>query len=127
MDKGLNIKTAEHLLKCITAREQIPGPRIGDFIIFKDGRIERFSHDWGDTIQTSPGGSFHLSSDGLTSFSGGLNEAIPKTSFRESYFDHYDQTNYCGLTGQFWVTYNARLCHGSKVNVDLQCRVYREI
>jgi hypothetical protein len=126
MDKGLNLETIDHLRKCVEEREKIAGPRIGDFIFMKDGSIQRFSHDWGDSIQTSNAGSFHLSSDGLVSFSGGLNEAIPKSSIKETYYDWADHSCAKGLTGEFWVCYNNRLVHGSKVNVNLECRVYRQ-
>lgn len=39
---------------------------------------ERFSHDWGDDIQTCYGGSFHIFKSGNCSFSGGLNPSIKK-------------------------------------------------
>lgn len=46
-----------------------------------DGTQERFSHDWGDQIQTTDGkfgASFYLGRDGFSSFSGGLNPSIKK-------------------------------------------------
>lgn len=66
----------------VALRDQIEGPRIGDFVLFPTGQLERFSHDWGDGgIQTSPGGSFFLSRSGHGSLScGGLNPCIPAES-----------------------------------------------
>jgi len=84
----------------IVEREKISGPRIGDFVRFPAGEIERISHDWGDSVQTSPvgAGSFYLSYEGNASFSGGLNPSIPKDSLRETdeirkatfWFFHHD-------------------------------------
>jgi hypothetical protein len=54
------------------------GPRVGDFVRMLDYSIQRFSYDWGKDIQTTNGGSFYLDSNGLASFSGGLNPAIMK-------------------------------------------------
>lgn len=125
-NKGLNIKTLDYLRTCIEERDKIRGPRVGDYIFLLDGTIQRFSHDWGDSLQTSEGGSFCLSSDGLVSFSGGLNPSIPKNKIKETFVNYSDATDYNGMTGRFWIYYNGRLCHGSQTNVDLVCRVYKE-
>ena len=53
------------------------GPAVGDWIIFSDGVKHRFSHHWGDSIQTSQGGSFYMDASGYVSFSGGLSPAVP--------------------------------------------------
>ncbi len=52
--------------KRLGARELIDRPRTGDFVRFPTGEIERFSHDWGDALQTSPirAGSFYLHDHG---------------------------------------------------------------
>jgi hypothetical protein len=50
--------------------------------IFLMGRRERFSHDWGDQMQTSDatqGATFYLGNNGYTSMSGGLNHPIDKS------------------------------------------------
>ena len=75
------------------ARAARTGPQIGDWVLYPDdagrgepcphtghvwsAQVERFSHDWGDEMQTSPGGSFHLGANGGASFSGALNPPIP--------------------------------------------------
>ena len=128
MSKGLNLRTIEHLKKCVEAKELIQGPRIGDYIFLKNGNLERFSHDWGDSLQTSSDGSFCLTSDGTVSFSGGLNPGIQKSKIKETYVDHYnDHTGFSGMTGKFWVYYNGRLCANCAVYVNLDCRVYKEL
>ena len=128
MSKGLNLKTIDYLRQCVEAREKLEGPRIGDFIFLKNGNTERFSHDWGDSLQTSSSGSFCLSSDGRVSFSGGLNPSINKGKIRETSVNHYnDHTGFSGMTGKFWVYYNGRLCANCAVHVNLDCRVYKEL
>ena len=54
---------------------QRSGPRVGDYVIFPDEHTGRFSHDWGESIQTTDGRygqSFYLG-NGYADFSGGLN------------------------------------------------------
>lgn len=62
----------------LTAWARRHGPRVGDFVQMPDGKARRFSHDWGDSIQVSEGGSFYLD-EGAVSFSGGLEPSIPKS------------------------------------------------
>lgn len=54
-----------------------PSPQVGDYVVI-DGKYYRFSYDWGDSIQYSTGGSWHLTVSGISSFSGGLEPSIPK-------------------------------------------------
>lgn len=68
-------------------------PLVGDWVIFPDSHHERISHDWwGESLQTSHGGSFHLCKNGNGDFSGGLNSAIARQHFsdtgvvKEAYF-----------------------------------------
>jgi hypothetical protein len=115
-------RDAELLKLRIEAREKIDGPRIGDFVIFDNGVIGRFSHDWGDKIQWSscPNGDhwgFHLFSDGHASFSGSLNPSIMK-----------DQLE-CGRSeddrnGKFWFFHHDFAGAGRGVYCDVPCRVY---
>jgi hypothetical protein len=58
------------------------GIRVGDFLKLSTGKYLRFSHDWGDDIQTSKGGSFYLGR-GYCEFSGGLYGAIDKIDLKE--------------------------------------------
>ena len=101
--------------KRLAQRETIATPRIGDFVRFSD-RLERISHDWGDTVQTSEGGSFYLGEGGYASFSGSLNPSVPKELLRKTeeilnggfWFFHRD----------FWMAHNG-------VDVTAPCRVYQ--
>jgi hypothetical protein len=45
------------------------GMRVGDFLKIENDLYVRFSHDWGNDIQTALGGSFHFG-NGSLSFSG---------------------------------------------------------
>jgi hypothetical protein len=51
-------------------------PKVGECLVYK-GRYVRFSHDWGDSLQTSTGGHFYLG-DGYMSMSGSLNHGVAK-------------------------------------------------
>ena len=59
------------------------GPRVGDWLALAppDPRCPtytRFTHDWGDHIQTGgQDGSYYFSSTGHLSYSGGLDPGIP--------------------------------------------------
>lgn len=71
--------------------DRLTGPRVGDFIEFANGTIERVSHVWDgmaeyggtDGVQTSAGGSWHVSESGA-SFSGGLNSIIAFTTLTDT-------------------------------------------
>lgn len=51
------------------------GPRVGDFLKLPNGEYHRFSHHWGDGLQTSKDGSFYFG-NGYVSFSGSLDPSI---------------------------------------------------
>lgn len=61
---------------------KITGPRVGDYLLHK-GKYVRFSHDWGESLQTSVNGSFYFSK-GHIQFSGGLNRGIKKAEIVQS-------------------------------------------
>lgn len=75
-----NALILEQRLKSFNAHD---GPRVGDFLKLpmlhpKLGTITRFTHDWGDLMQTGGmGGSFYLS-DGHLSYSGALDRGTEK-------------------------------------------------
>lgn len=105
-------------IKCFDAHR---GPRVGDFVIFPDGEYRRFTHDWGDGIQTtcknmSFGASFYFDRDGWMSFSGGLDPSIPKTRLFET-----AETR----EGLAWFFHHDRAFAHNGVNVMVPCRVYR--
>jgi hypothetical protein len=61
--------------------ERREGPRVGDFVIFGDGDVRRFTHDWDEYgLQTNTGGgeagSFYFAAPGVMSYSGGLEPCV---------------------------------------------------
>lgn len=82
----------------------------------------RFTHDWGDSIQTTVGAkhpchgdaSFYLS-DGYASFSGSLDPAINKARLRDT-----------GemLEGSFWFFHHNFAGAGRGVYFRIPCRVF---
>lgn len=98
-------------------RDGLWGPRIGDFVRMLDGTTQRFTHDWGDDIQTGTGGNYYLPKSGHASYSGALNAAIPHSSLVELAEV---------LPGAFWIEHHGYLCGGCGVEVTLECRVYQQ-
>jgi hypothetical protein len=96
------------------ALQDVHGPRVGDFVRFADGRMERISHDWDGDVQTSEGGSFYLGK-GYVSFSGGLNPSIP-TSELVYKAEH--------KRGSCWFFHHDHYCADNGVAVDMDFRVY---
>ena len=115
---NLDEKDTAILAKRGAAFNSHKGPRVGDFVRMLDYSVQRFSHDWGKDIQTTNGGSFYLRSDGRVSFSGGLNNAIMKETLEET-----DET----MVGIFWFfRHNQPIAHNG-VNVNIMCKVYKQL
>jgi hypothetical protein len=81
----LDDRDATILAERIAMYDEIPGPRVGDFVTFADGVTRRISYIWRDehdvpfSAQTSDGGSYHLG-NGYVSMSGGLYAGVkPET------------------------------------------------
>jgi hypothetical protein len=102
------------LAKRLAQRDTVMAPRVGDFVRFSD-RLERISHDWGDTLQTSQGGSFYLGEGGHASFGGGLNPSVPKERLRKT-----EEI----LNGRFWFFHRDLWMAHNGVDVTAPCRVY---
>jgi hypothetical protein len=64
------------LKRNMAAFDKNEGPRVGDYVRFSCGTMRRISYHWGDSVQTSAGGSFYLG-DGYISFSGCLYRSVP--------------------------------------------------
>ena len=98
---------------------QQPGPRVGDFVKFSDEHLERFSHDVGDSLQTTALGfwpAWHLAAGHIT-FTGGLcKRVLLKTELVDT-----------GETkpGSFWVFHHDHYHNGKTVEFEIDCRVYR--
>lgn len=104
------LKSMEH------KRNSIDRPRVGDYVLFATGELERISHDWDEVMQTAPGGSYFLSRSGGASFSGGLHPAIPVDTF---------ELTKATLPGEFWFFHHGITGAGRGVYADIRCRVYR--
>lgn len=76
----IDLKLAQSAYKCYRANSS---PQVGDYVII-DGNYYRFSYDWHTAIQYSTGGSWHLSTKGFASFSGGLESPISKSRIKRT-------------------------------------------
>lgn len=101
----------------LVVREQIARPRLGDYVRFPTGEVERFSHDYGQELQTSPAwaGSYYLHSHGDASFSGGLNPPIPRDSLSLT-----EESR----PGEYWFFHHGAVGAGRGVRFSVPCRVY---
>lgn len=68
----------EILAEGLHAFNLVVGPRVGDYVIFADGVIRRLIYDWGDRVQGTDNGSFHLSRSGRINASGRCYVDTPK-------------------------------------------------
>ena len=99
----------------VEAWDKRPAPRVGDYIMFSDGVMHRFSHDWDEWgLQTSKDGSFYFG-DGYMSFSGGLNPPI----LREKVLNSGETKK-----GQAWFFHHDWAHAHSAVFVMVDCRVF---
>ena len=103
-------------------RDQRPGPRVGDFVLMPDGHMHRFTYDWGEDIQTTSKGfgegSHYLCAGGGVSYSGALDEALPKDCLEEMPDP---------LMGNFWIFHHDLHTAHNGVTFSIPCRAYRYI
>jgi hypothetical protein len=99
-----------------------PGPRVGDFVQFPDGYVGRFTHDWGDAIQTTcrqfPGDVSFYFGDGYCSYSGALDPAVSKTRLEHTG---------CTARGVVWFFHHDLSRAHNGVKAEIPCRVYKLI
>jgi hypothetical protein len=113
----LDEKNAQIAADILEAWEARTGhPRVGDFVIMPDGAKRRCSHAWDDGMQTSDGGSYHISKNGRASMSGSLHG-----SRLWEYFKDTGETE----PGRFWFFSHGISGAGRGVDFFLPCRVYR--
>lgn len=116
MDNALDATDKELVGKRIAARAQIIGPRIGDYVYFPTGELERFSRDGGASFQTSDSGAFFLDTSGKADLTcGGLSPWTPR--------DQLKLTDVV-LPGSFWFFHHDVVGAGRGVRFDIPCRVY---
>lgn len=76
-------KDSEILAERAANRTKLTGPLVGDWCSMPDGTERRFTHDWGDSIQTTTEqfglGSFYLQPGGKCDYSGALDPSIKKS------------------------------------------------
>ena len=125
MKTNLDAKDAALYQARLTDWGAIDGPRVGDFVEMLDGTLRRFTHDWGESIQTTVGDrhpcagdqSFYWGGDYM-SFSGSLDPAIPKLSLELT-----EQKR----DGWAWFFHHDEMRAHNGVSVAVPCRVYREV
>lgn len=116
-------RDAAILARRAIARDAIQGHRVGDFIVFADGTVGRFTHSYGDAIQTTVrggqfgDGSFYLCESGGLSYSGALDPAIPIGRLQDTGESRH---------GSVWFFHRDWHCAHNAVQAEIPCRVYRE-
>lgn len=101
--------------------EKRTGPRVGDFLEMPNGRLHRFTHDWGDQIQITSHyyphhGSFYFGQGGTCSYSGGLDPGFPKASI---------EATERVLQGPVWMFHHGYAAAHNGVPTTIPCRVFR--
>lgn len=102
----------------LTEWNAIEGPRVGDWVLMPDATLRRFTHDWGDGLQTTIDrmpGSFYFG-NGYMSYSGGLDPIIPRAKIRP-----VDDVRF----GACWFFHHDRQRAGNGVNLSVPCRVFK--
>lgn len=115
IDKAIFMKRA-------TARDRVPGPRVGDFIDFNDGTSRRITHVWDGEYQSDGvarlqtewhTGSFYLGDEGM-SYSGGLYPGIRANLLRLV----------GSRNGACWIFHHDYMTAHNGVDDEVACRVY---
>lgn len=97
--------------------DQDPDPRVGDFVITPEGKLQRIAYCWPDQLQTCDGGSFFLG-NGYADMSGGLDPGFKKEAFKIT-----EEKK----PGRFWFFHHDyRMAHNG-IGVLALCRVYKVI
>lgn len=125
--KYISERAHEKNLDLIAAREVARGlrgaPLVGDFLVL-NGVYLRFTHDWHDGgLQTTclrlgdatHNGGFHLSKNGLASYSGALDPMVKKSRFELSGEKR---------KGAFWMFSEDYVTAHNGINFMSECKVY---
>ncbi len=118
-DTRFDNRDGDMLHQRIMARDTTNGPRIGDYVNMPDGSLRRFTHDWGDTIQTTTPkfgyGSYYLGT-GYSSYSGALDPGIPKSGLKDTGNPR---------DGAFWFFHHDYMTAHNGVDFTIPCRVFQ--
>ena len=102
MKPDFDEKDAELLQKRQELYDNRQGPRVGDWCRMPNGELRRFTHNWGDGLQTtSPNfglGSFYFDRSGFMSYSGALDPSVDLSKIEKTeevkpawiWFFHHD-------------------------------------
>ncbi|HEX7325159.1 MAG TPA: hypothetical protein VF292_07380 [Rhodanobacteraceae bacterium] len=115
----LDQQDAAILARRQAAYDELPGVRNGDFLVFRDGRIERVAHVSDNAVQSDFGGRFGSSfylGDGYAGYSGGLDRSIPLSRVASTHE---------GRNGSAWFFHHNEVAAHNGVGVRLFFRVFR--
>jgi len=107
-----DFETLHHRAEAYAMRQHA---QVGDFVEMLDGKLRRFTYDWGDDIQVTSGeGSFYITVLGAD-YSGAFDPSIAKNKLVDT-----ARTR----TGRFWIFHHDihRAHHG--IEVFLPCKVW---
>lgn len=99
----------------IQAREQIVGPRLGDYLLFPTGELERLGTKMGKGYQTTPSGSFFLWSDGDAQCSGSYHPIVDAATL---------ELTSVRLRGAFWFFDHDEVGPDRGVTFKIPCQVF---
>ncbi len=116
LNPHLDALDQELLAAVVERREQRPGLRLGDYVLFPCGRLERLSDSSGSAVQTTPMGSFFLYRSGACEYSGGHNPPVPSADLLPTS---------ATLPGDFWFFHHGKVGPGRAVYFRIHCRVFR--
>lgn len=122
MNKHLDREDQRLVLLRAARYDQDPGPRVGDFIDYRDGVTRRIAHVWPSDenddgsalIQTTDGGSFYLGG-GFISYSGSLYPGLKASHLRRVWGSR---------EGSVWVFHHDQRRAHNGVNASSMFRVY---
>jgi len=116
----LDERDEDILFERVTRRAQVQGPRVGDFVILRNGDVRRFTFDHEHGLQVTvkdEAGSFYLHASGHLDYSGSLDPAIRKSKLRARQELR---------EGACWFFHHNQPRAHNGVAALLPCRVYEE-
>ena len=124
MKMELDNKDKEIYAQRVQAWDAVSGPRVGDYCKLIDGTLRRFTHNWGDSLQTTVSGSHPCYGDasfyfgcGYMSFSGSLDSSIPVDQFA----DTRETKN-----GSAWFFHHNYAKAHNRISVTVPCKVFQQ-